>query len=346
MAAEPVVITLRAPGIEAMGPPTVEVEPGGSLQLVALIRNQSGIVDNYDLVLEGLPPAWWTISPTTVYLVPYGSGAPGFEQEVTIELKPPRAPEAEARPWQFQLVAKSRAQGGARVGAGPGTMVVRPFIEFQTDIRPQKGAGRRKATFTVTVKNKANAPVDVDLTAADPQDEHRFEFLEEKDRVSPVPGKNASTKFEVIPPKQRWIGSPQDVRFEVTPQAVGEQPSHPVRGTFVHKAWLPRWISFVIPILLLAAVGAFLGWKNQQAPPQVEVPDLRQIAQSEDGVSKALREAKLELGEVKEEESEDFRPGIVIKQDPEAGDKVKENTKVNITIAVARRSRRCRTSWA
>ncbi len=240
VAAEPVVITLRAPGVEAMGPPTVEVEPGGTLQLVALIRNQSGIVDNYDLVLEGLPAAWWSISPTTVYLVPYGSGAPGFEQEVTIELKPPRAPEAEARPWQFQLVAKSRAQGGARVGAGPGTMVVRPFVEFQTDIRPQKGSGRRKATFTVTVKNKANAPVDVNLSATDPQDEYRFEFLQEKDRVSPVPGKNASTKFDVIPPKQRWIGAPQDVRFEVTPQAVGEQPSNPVRATFVHKAWLPR----------------------------------------------------------------------------------------------------------
>ena len=119
-----------------------------------------------------------------------------------------------------------------------------------------------------------------------------------------MPGKNASTKFDVIPPKQRWIGSPQDVRFEVTPQAVGEQPAHPVRATFVHKAWLPRWITFVIPILLVSVVGAFLAWKNQQAPPQVKVPDLRQIAQSEDGVSKALREAKLELGEVKEEESE------------------------------------------
>ena len=83
------------------------------------------------------------------------------------------------------------------------------------------------------------------------------------------------------------------------------------------------------------AVGAFFALEEQPGRrPQITVPDLRQIAQSEDGVSKALREAKLELGEVKEEESEDFRPGIVIKQDPEAEEKVKEGTKVNITIAV------------
>ena len=280
------------------------------MRLVALVRNQSGIVDNYDLHLEGLPPQWWTISPPTVYLVPYGSGGQGYEQEVKIELKPPRSPEAEARPWQFQLVAKSKAQGGARVGAGQGTLVIGPFTDFTTDIRPQKGAGRRKATFTITVKNKANAPVDVDLMASESEESHRFEFEDEKDHVTPAPGKSAITRVTVSPPKQRWIGGGKDVRFVVQPQVAGEPalPTAQARATFVHKAWLPQWIMFFFPIAVAMAVGAFFAWKSSQSEPTYTVPELRQIAQSEDGVSKALREAKLELGEVKEEESEDFRP--------------------------------------
>ena len=73
---------------------SVLVEPGGRVTLLGLIRNQSEVVDNFDLSVRGLPEGWWTIAPATVYLVPYGTGGT-FEQEVQIDLHPPRTPDAQ-----------------------------------------------------------------------------------------------------------------------------------------------------------------------------------------------------------------------------------------------------------
>ncbi len=69
--AEPVLVTLKQPGDggRAGGPVIVRVEPGGEAVLVAVVRNQSGIVDNYDLRVGGWPEEWWTVSPQTVHLV-------------------------------------------------------------------------------------------------------------------------------------------------------------------------------------------------------------------------------------------------------------------------------------
>ena len=39
------------------------VEPGQRERVLALIRNQSGIVDNYDLRIEGMPEDWYSIFP-------------------------------------------------------------------------------------------------------------------------------------------------------------------------------------------------------------------------------------------------------------------------------------------
>ena len=59
--------------------------------LLGLIRNESGIVDNYDIAVSGLPEGWWTVAPATAYLVPYGSSGK-YEQELQIHLHPPRVP--------------------------------------------------------------------------------------------------------------------------------------------------------------------------------------------------------------------------------------------------------------
>src|SRR5918912_449748 len=37
------------------------VEPGQRERVLALVRNQSGIVDNYDIRVEGLPQEWWSV---------------------------------------------------------------------------------------------------------------------------------------------------------------------------------------------------------------------------------------------------------------------------------------------
>ena len=121
-ASEPATIVLRLPeGDPAKGETLHQaVEPGQRERVLALIRNQSGIVDNYDLRVEGMPDDWWSIYPGTVYLVPFGAGGT-YEQEVEIHLHPPRGPEAEARVWDLQhrrgLQGDAHGRGDGAAGA-------------------------------------------------------------------------------------------------------------------------------------------------------------------------------------------------------------------------------------
>lgn len=136
--------------------------------MAALIRNESTIVDNYDLRVVGLPDGWWSLAPATVYLVPFGTGAGRFEQEVKIALHPPRVPAAEAREWPIQVVARSRATG-SDVASADAVLSIEPYQELEGLLRPARRSGRRRAQYTLRVANHANAPTKVLLDGIDPE---------------------------------------------------------------------------------------------------------------------------------------------------------------------------------
>jgi beta-lactam-binding protein with PASTA domain len=206
-------ITLRLPDQEADKSRRleIEIEPGQRDRVLALIRNQSGIVDNYQLRIDGVPADWWSIYPDTVYLVPFGTGGT-YEQEVEVHLHPPRTPDAEARMWDLQLVAHSKAHEVTAASAPLG-LEVSPYTETSTALRPQRGKGRRKASYDVAVENKANAPVLVALEGEDPDGELQFGFNRPPQEIPP--GQTVQTSMQVKPPKQIWIGRPQEKRFTV-----------------------------------------------------------------------------------------------------------------------------------
>src|SRR3954469_23460174 len=220
------------------------VEPGQREQVLAMVRNQSGIVDNYDLAVDGLPEDWYSIYPATVYLVPFGSGGT-YEQEVEIHLHPPRGPEAEARVWELEIVADSKAMRTV-AAAAPLALHVQPYIETTTTLRPQRKKGRRKATFDVTVTNRANAPVLVALDGEDPDGELRFGFNRPPSEIPA--GAAVTSQMQVRPPKQIWIGRAREHRLEV--QTIGgdeaaERPAaEPVSADVLLQAAPPpkkRW---------------------------------------------------------------------------------------------------------
>jgi beta-lactam-binding protein with PASTA domain len=189
----------------------VGVEPGGRARVVALIRNQSGIVDNYELSVRGLPADWWSIYPSTVYLVPFGTSGT-YEQEVEIHFHPPRSAEAEARIWELEVAGESKAYQ-RQAAAAPLHLGIQPFEEFKTKLSPERASGRKKAQYDVAVKNTANAPVTVALDAADPDNELEYKFTPTTLEIPP--GKSFESKMLVRPPKQRWIGRPEEKRIQV-----------------------------------------------------------------------------------------------------------------------------------
>ena len=212
-APEVAVITLRLPDVESATGETVAlgIDPGGRAIVIAQIRNASGIVDNYTVSLQGLPTEWYTVAPNPVYLVPFGS-AGNYEQDVEIHLHPPRAPEAQARVWELQVVADSAAYS-QQVASAPLIMGIQPYEEYEPKLKPEKAAGRRRAHFDVHVQNKANAPVLVALGISDAENALTADM--EKRQVEVPPGETETVKMAVIPPKQIWIGRPREHRFDV-----------------------------------------------------------------------------------------------------------------------------------
>jgi beta-lactam-binding protein with PASTA domain len=210
---QPATITLRLPDEEASKGETlaVGVHPGDRTRVRALIRNQSGIVDNYQVSVRGLPDDWYSVLPDTVYLVPYGSGGT-YEQEIEIHFHPPRTAEAEARIWELEVTALSKAQ--ERTAASePLLLGIQPFEQHDTKVKPERASGRRKADFGVAVKNKANAPVYVAFAAKEADDDCRFAFSPPAAEIAP--GETVEARLRVRPPKQIWIGRPHERRLEV-----------------------------------------------------------------------------------------------------------------------------------
>jgi beta-lactam-binding protein with PASTA domain len=323
-----VVVTLRLPEEDSAtgGEVTTTVEAGSATTLIALVRNQSGIVDNYDLHVEGLPEGWWTIAPTTVYLVPYGAAGGEYEQEVTVSLHPPRAAEAEARAWPIRIVAVSKANA-APAGGATASLVITPYHELEAEMRPERATGRKKAQYAIAVRNRANAPVDVQLAGVDPDNEMRFSF--QKPRFTVAPGRRNGSAIMVFPPKPAWVGRPVQRRFEITSTVIGsETGALPKAAYLTQKPRIPAWALLILPLLLIAALAAYLLWPRTATVPELVGKDLFTAQQ-------LLDEADLALGNVTEKPTDKEKAGTIMKQSLAAGEEVDKDTAVSLERAVA-----------
>jgi beta-lactam-binding protein with PASTA domain len=323
-----VVVTLRLPEEDSAtgGEVTATVEAGAATNLVALIRNQSGIVDNYDLHVEGIPADWWTISPSTVYLVPYGAAGGEYEQEVMVALHPPRAAEAEARTWPIRIVAVSKANGHP-AGLATAGLNITPYHELEAEMRPERASARRRAQFAIAVRNRANAPVDVQLAGIDPDNEMKFSF--QKPRFTVAPGRRNGSAIMVIPPKPAWIGRPVQRRFEITSTVIGSETGALPKAAFLtQKPWIPAWALLLLPLLIIAAIAAYLLWPRTSTVP--ELAGLEVIA-----AEQALADAGLTLGNQTQKANDKAKAGTILAQSPEPGKEVDDGSAVSVVVATS-----------
>jgi beta-lactam-binding protein with PASTA domain len=308
------------------GPVTTSVEPGSRATLLGLIRNQSEVVDNFDLSVRGLPEGWWTVTPATAYLVPYGTGGM-YEQEIQIHVHPPRTPEAQARAWSFEVVAVSRAYG-KEVAAAPATVTIGPYFEIATELRPERGTGRLKARYKLTVRNKANARTEVAVAAEDTEGACQFRFAEPS--IAVEPGNAIECPFTCLPPKQIWIGRPLDRQFQVSATPIGVElpvPQPPRMAVFRQRPWLPWWMSIVVPIVAVLAVLA-----HSLLPKQTVVPNLTKTA-NVFAAQKLLNGLGLQLAPKTTAKVDPTKPpGSIADQSPKAGTKAKRGTVVAVVV--------------
>src|SRR5438105_5757130 len=329
-----VILTLRVPGEEGAGSTYLETEVAPGLQsvLLALVRNQSGIVDNYDLSIDGMPVEWWTITPSTVYLVPFGAPGGDYEQEVEVRFHPPRSPEAEARAWPVRIVAVSKAHERP-AGTASANVAIGPYQELETEMRPERANGRRKADFAIAVRNRAKAPSDVAFAGVDSENECSFEFAEPA--LSVPPGKRLGSPFVVRPRKTHWFGRPIERRFQVSADAPAPltgaeaMPSIPKQGVFRHKPWIPWWVPIVLPILIAIGIAIWLLWPNNTL-----VPNLKGLKVT--AAQTLLAKKGLELGDTKDgDPTGDAKlVGTIETQSKPPKAKAKKGTKISVTVWV------------
>ncbi len=228
----------------------LRVPPGMVVTLLATVRNQGEIVDAFDLRVDGVPEAWWTISPSTVFLNPWGtSGA--YEQEVQIQLHPPRASEAEAREWPLTVVARSRSLG-ADVAGAQAALTILPFQDTVRQVGPERRRGRRRANFEVLIANRGNCPAEIAIDAEDTA--ARCPVAVSATRTTVPIGETVAAVVQVRVPFPLIFARPVDHRIAISHRTGGvESALEPSRVTFQQRPWLSWWLPPAV-----AVVAAFI----------------------------------------------------------------------------------------
>ena len=303
----------------------VTVEPGLDVAVLATVRNQGQIVDTFDLRVDGLPEAWATISPGTVFLNPWGS-AGDYQQEVQVRLHPPRTAQAEARTWPLTVVARSRSLD-ADVAWAQVSLTIEPFQSTVMHVGPERRRSRRHASFDVVVANHGNSPMEIVVGAKDSEARCPVTVYPERTLV-PV-GAAAAPVVRVAVPRPLIFGRPVDHYLDVTHRVAGVE-SEPTsrRVTFRQRPWLPWWVPPVVA--LLAAFGTVLALMHRHAT----VPHLKSDTVSEALV--VLKKRHLKLGKTLYATApKGVDLDTIIDQQPAAGDDLAKGEKVNITLAAA-----------
>jgi beta-lactam-binding protein with PASTA domain len=304
--------------------PILSVPAGGRVTLVARVRNQSDIVDSYELTVEGLPSGWFTIDPVAAYLLP--SPRDGHEEDVVIALHPPRTSLAAAGHWSVAVVATSQSRPSRRARA-TATLEIEPFSEISAGARPAVVTGRRRASLLADVTNTGNTTVPVELAGADAGDRCRVDVPPEPVRVPP--GQARSIPVAIRPKRPRWIGQPLDHPLDFAATTADDQKvAAPFAARYRQRAWVPWWLPIVLVLLALAALLIYLLW-----PDRAEVPNLKH-SRSAFAAQKRLERRGLTLNpKIKRRPRQNAAPGTVVDQAPAPGKTVDKGKAVSVVVA-------------
>ncbi|HEY2944886.1 MAG TPA: hypothetical protein VGN09_20800, partial [Vicinamibacteria bacterium] len=94
--------------IATLKSPEVTVEPGGQATCEVEVNNDGRLVDEYQLQVSGADPAWCSVEPPSIRLMPRTSGV------ARVLFRPPRASSPAAGTGPFVVIATSSADPSVR----------------------------------------------------------------------------------------------------------------------------------------------------------------------------------------------------------------------------------------
>jgi hypothetical protein len=232
-------------------PTVVSAVPGGESSCTVRVRNTGQVVDSYTITVLGAPAAWATPMPAVLSLFP------GAEGEATISFRPPRSPELEAGPVDFavRVVATEDPDGSV---VEEGVVTLDAYQEIAARITPRTSETKRVARHTVTVDNRGNAPVTVNLAASDPDELLAFDVRPPTLTVAPGQTGTAVVKAMARSGFARGTDRHRPFQATVTPQPPGMHPPTLLDATLVQRAGLPRFVPALVAAVAVIAVAAVM----------------------------------------------------------------------------------------
>lgn len=304
---------------------TLRLAAGSALALTAMVRNETGLVDELDVEVRDLPPDWVTVEPRKLHLAPVGAGEL-VAGEATIVIQPPRASSTEPGEKPF-TIAVSSANAGAPARADA-ALTIEPFAALELSAGPPIAVGRRKARFACELGNLGNSESAVTLLASDAAQACWFDL---PTQVSVAAGTTSAQTVGVRPIKPLWIGRPVEHRVQIRASALAAGISAQAQPLiYRQRPWIPWWAPPLLLFLLLLALALYLA-----LPREVTVPALigapsafaAQQELSQAGMHGPSTVAAKVLSQV--------APGTVVGQTPEAGASVPPTTPVTLQVAAA-----------
>lgn len=239
----------------------VQVEPGGSAQVIAYIRNEGDQPDHVALEVEGIATEWCAIP------IPSFQVAPGEEVQERILIQPPRS--TESRAGTYPLLVRARSLENGDSGVAQANLVIRPYSMLTVEIFPKRGVAsplQKQVSYELALSNYGNTEQTVQIHAADPEDALAFEL--ERERVVLAPGETKEVLLYAQPRRLPILTNPTLFSFTVTIRSVEDPLRASSAQAHLERRGLLSPLTLVF-LLALALIGA-LWYYTRPLPVRIE----------------------------------------------------------------------------
>ena len=237
-------------------------QPGGQARVTVTVTNPGTVVEGYRLQVLGPTAAWAEVVPPEVSVYP--------QQDVTaaVVFSPPTGTSAPGGLHPFGVIARSTLNPQISAVA-EGDVEIGQVYGLQAKIIPVTSAGRWRGRHVIQLSNWGNAPVQLRMSASDPDD--ALGFYVSPEIVNLSPGGQAAVRLSARTKHPFLRGTPVRLPFQVVgerldagagpPPPPGQgygDPSRPVvDAALSQKPILSRGLVTLLALLLAGLIALF-----------------------------------------------------------------------------------------
>lgn len=228
-------------------PATLRVEPDKSGTLQLTIYNRSGRLQQFDLMVSGVPQEWVSLSTTRVVVAANGAQTVQLQVRPTIQGAP-----VEAGEQPIALHAYTRNKQGM-AGVARGKIIVAPLHRFQLQVDESRhGTG---VASVITITNQGNIGDVYNIRAHDEED--ALNFRARHWQMMLTPGTDANRRVLIKPKRQPLVGTPK-----THPYSLSVKSDSGLKETYEGLVTVRPIVSiqFVIALLAIILLGALAIW--------------------------------------------------------------------------------------